>query len=235
MYKALYNVQWRKGDTHAAEFPGSKRGDGLMSNREGRRRTQAELPIETREAMKEQDMPMWKVMDQAVRMYLGLDEGSTEHALKRRIDELKDDRDGLVEQRDELNKQIENVDEQIGDLEQQLKKVREKKASYKEQLDTILDEMLENPDRNVLAWMSEIRDAATDEYGRDTKSNIDRVISDLQNRREERALAIEEFRFNRVGTAPGPSTAQASTDGGSDEVELNTDTEQILNKMESDD
>lgn len=206
-----------------------------MTSRDGRKAIGVEIPVETREAVKDQDGAMWQVIDQAVRMYLGLDEGSTEHALERRIEDLEQERDGLLEQRESIDNQIDDLDDRIDDLRTQLEELQEKKASYKEQLDSILDEMLDHPDRNVLAWMSDIRDAATDEYGRDTKSNIDRVISDLRERRTERALAIEDFRFNRTGTAPGTSgPTQVSTDGG-DEPDVKTDPESILENMEADD
>jgi len=207
-----------------------------MTSREGRKATALELPAETREAMKNADMPMWKAADQAVRMYFGLDEGSTERALERRIEDLQQERNGLLEQRESINAQIDDLNDRISDLKTQLNELREKKASYKEQIDTILEEMLEHPDRNVLAWMSEIRAAANDEYGRDTDSNIDRVISDLRERRDNQALAIEDFRFNRTGQAPGPnSAAQATTDGGADEPDMKSDPNELLEKLQGDD
>lgn len=199
-----------------------------MTDRDGRRRTQAELPIETREAMKQEDSPMWKIIDEAVRMYLGMGAESTEAGIERRISELEREREehmNIVQSRAD---RISEIDDLLEDLVQQLDQLREKKASYKEQLDEILAEMAEHPDRTVLAWQSEIREAAIDEYGRDTKSNINRVVNDLRDRRDVQSADVQDHQFRKTsGPSPSATTgpAPAQADGGEEGLELNVFTE----------
>lgn len=205
-----------------------------MTNRDGRKATAVELPIETREALKEQDVPMWKSIDEAVKLALGLDEGSTEAALERRLEEIDSEIDSHREVIEEKEQRVEDLLETRSDLSDKLEQIRQKKQSYKEQLDTVLEEMLEDKSKNVLAWMSEIRDASVEEYGRDTDSNIERVIADLRKRRDERALAIQDHRFQRAGGTGAAGTATASTDGGEDHS-FNANVDQVLEDMEADD
>lgn len=195
----------------------------VVASRKGRKLWSGEIPIETRTALQEEaresGIPQWKIVDQAVRMYLGLDEGSTEAALERKLEELDSKLDQVDEQAEQLQREREELREQKDLLRDQLGEIREKKASYKEQLDEILEDLLENPNKNVNAYMSEMKQAAIDEYGRDTKDNLDRVRADLQERRDSRDLDIEDYRFKRTATpSSGPSTATA--DGGNDKPDM---------------
>jgi len=159
-----------------------------MTRRDGRKSWGAELPVETIEALKkeakESDLPQWKVADQALRMYLGLDEGSTEAALERQLEDARKELEQQRQQRQQLEQQEDQLEDRVEMLADQLEDIREQKQSYKEQLDDILENLLKNPNQTAMAYMSEIRSAATDEYGRDTKNNIDRVVADLRDRRD---------------------------------------------------
>jgi len=77
-----------------------------MTRRDGRKSWGAELPVETIEALKkeakESDLPQWKVADQALRMYLGLDEGSTEAALERQLEDARKELEQQRQQRQQL-------------------------------------------------------------------------------------------------------------------------------------
>lgn len=194
-----------------------------MTRREGRKTWAGELPVETIHAIKkeskESDMPMWKIVDQACRMYLGLDEGSTEAALERKLEELDDKLTEYEQKVESIENEREELREQKQLISEQLEEIREKKASYKERLDEILEDMLENPNKTVMAYMSDIRDAATDEYGRDTKDNIDRVMADLRDRRTERGLEIPDHRFKRT-SASVTSDGPAAADGGQSQPDL---------------
>jgi len=70
-----------------------------------------------------------------------------------------------------------------------------------------------------MAYMSEIRSAATDEYGRDTKNNIDRVVADLRDRRDEQGLEIPDTQFKRTG-ASVTSDTPAAADGGKEQPDI---------------
>lgn len=185
-----------------------------MSSRQGRHRTNMELPVEVKDAMKECDEPMWKVVDKAVRMYMGMDQASTEHALDRRIDELEERVESLEDEIDQKQREKEEALELLEELKDKREQIREKKESHRERLDNILDEMLNQQQKVVMAWMSELKEAATEEYGDPSSSNIERVVGDLRTRRDERNLAIPDNRFRRSAGAMNHTLAQ--TDGADD-------------------
>ena len=191
-----------------------------MTKRDGRRRTQAELPVETREAMKDEDAPMWKVIDEAVRMYLGMGAESTEAGIERRIEELERERNEHLDVIHERANRIVQIDELLEDLNNDLVQLREKKASYDERLFEILADLEQNPRKTVLAWKSEIRKAAIDEYGQDTKGNIERVINDLRDRADVQSYDVQNHQF-RTTSGPVANSSQAATaDGGEEGLEL---------------
>ena len=194
-----------------------------MASRKGRKSWAGEIPVETLNALKEEskqsDLPMWKIVDQALRMYLGLDEGSTEAALERKLEELDDKLEEYEQKVETIQSEREELREQKQLVAEQLEEIREKKASYKEKLDEILEDMVEHPNQTVMAYMSEIKDAATDEYGQPTKDNISRVIADLKDRRDERDLEIPDHRFKRTAASVS-SNQPAAADGGQSQPDL---------------
>lgn len=193
-----------------------------MADRDGRKATAVELPIEVREAMKDEDAAMWKVVDEAVRMYLGIGTESTEAGIERRISELERERNEHLEAIQERANRIQEIDDLLEDLVADLESLREKKASYDEQLHTILEELQESSMKTVLAYQSEIRQAAIDEYGQDTQGNIERVVNDLRKRSEESNYAIADHQF-RTTSGPTPTSGQTATaDGGEDGLELSS-------------
>ncbi|USZ73739.1 hypothetical protein [Natronosalvus halobius] len=194
-----------------------------MTSRKGRKTWAGELPVETRNAIKkeakETGKPQWQVVDQAVRLALGLDEGSTEAALERQLEEHREEAEDFKEKAEEFSSKAEDRLENIDRLQEQLEEIRESKASYREQLDEVLDSLLENPNTTVMAYSSEIQQAAIDEYGRDTKDNISRVVADLHDRRDKRDLQLEDHRFKR--SSMNVSTNQSATaDGGNNTPNL---------------
>lgn len=193
-----------------------------MASRKGRKQKALELPVETIAALKDESsdsgVPQWKIVDQALRMYLGLDEGSTEAALERKLEEVEDKIGEVDRKARELEREREEMREQKELLAEQLSEIREKKAGYQDQLDDILDDLVSNPNKNVNAYMGALKQAATDEYGRNTKENIDRVRADLQSRRDERDLQIPDHRFKRTGAAT--TDASATSDGGQSEPDM---------------
>lgn len=210
-----------------------------MTRRDGREGIRAEIPLETKDAMRDEEDPYWKVIDKAVKMYLGLDEGSTEHAITRMIDQLDEQLDVKHEERDQLEQEIEDLEQRREDLVQKREDIREKKQSHRERLDDILDEMLVQSEKTVLAWMNELKEAAAEEYGSTSTSNIERVVGDLRSRRDERDLAIPYHRFKRSAgpPTPGASGQAIQADGGS---ELSAWEESLLEsaddeQMEADD
>lgn len=185
-----------------------------MTSRDDRSRLHVEIPVETKQAMKDEDGPMWKLIDEGVRMALGLDEGSTEAAIERRLEEIDQERGEISEQIEELNARLDQLAAMEDDLEKRLHNIRERKESHDERLCTILDEMAnDNRNRPAQAWMSAIKEAATLEYGSDSKNNIRRIFEDLRNAALEEDYAIESARLSRSASTQ-PQAAAA--DGGND-------------------
>lgn len=188
-----------------------------MTDRDDRSRLHVEIPVETKQALKDADGPMWQLINDGVRMALGLDEGSTEAAIEQRLEEMRKERSEVSAQAEALHKRLDELDAMEEELEDRLANIREKKASHKERLDDVLDAMCKDErQRQVIAHMQLVRDAAMHEYGSDSKNNIDRVISDLRKRATEQGRDIMPSRFSRTPPA-GPSTAQAANDGGEDD------------------
>jgi DNA repair exonuclease SbcCD ATPase subunit len=187
-----------------------------MTSPEDRVQTNIRLPVATKQAIKEADGPMWKVVEEGVRMALGLDQGSTEAAIEARLEEIKQERNQKESQLQDIEKRLDELADMEEKLAQQLEQIREKKASHRERLDTVLASMEDDSNnRQVTAWMSKIREAAMHEYGGDSKENIDRVIGDLRQRATEEGLAIAPERFSR--TASSNAKLLSSADGGDDE------------------
>jgi len=186
-----------------------------MTSREDRAHIHAEIPIETKQAMKDADGPMWKLIDEGVRIALGLDEGSTEAAVEQRLGEVRQERKELGDQLDDIQSRVEDLESMESELEGRLSDIRERKQSHKDSLEEILNEMADDPrDRPVMAWMPDVRDAALREYGSESKDNIRRVIEDLRNHALEAGYAI---RSDRLSRANSNGTVAASADGGKDD------------------
>jgi len=168
--------------------------------------------------MKEADGPMWKIVDEGVRMALGLDEGSTEAAIEQRLDEITQERNELRDQLGSIESRLDELDTIEADLEERLEHIRNEKQSHYERLDSILSQML-NDDRNrpVMAWMPEVKEAAVMEYGSDSKDNIRRIIEDLRNHALEEGYAIKSERLSRSTTVGGQP---ANADGGDSDLRI---------------
>lgn len=187
-----------------------------MTSREDRVQVGLEIPVETKQAMKDADGPMWKIVDEGVRMALGMDKGSTEAAIEHRLGELQTERTKLSDQLESLQDRIEDIESMEADLESRLSRIREKKQSHRERLDEILESMeRDNRSRPVTAWMGDIKEASLHEYGSESKDNIDRVVGDLRQRATEEGYSISPDRFSR--TVAANSNIQSSADGGEDE------------------
>jgi len=186
-----------------------------VTSREDRVQCGVEIPIETKQAMKDADSPMWKLVDEGVRIALGLDEGSTEAAVVQRLEEVQQERRELSSQLDDIQNRVEELEGMESELEQRLSDIRDRKQSHKDRLCVILEEMQDDArDRPVMAWMPDVRDAALREYGSESKDNIRRVIEDLRNEALESGYAIRSDRLTRAN--PG-GTAASPADGGEDE------------------
>lgn len=188
-----------------------------MTDRDDRARVHVEIPVETKQALKDADGPMWQLINEGARMSLGLDEGSTESGIEQRIEDLEQERSEVSAQVESLHKRLDQIDEMKEELEERLQNIREKKETHNQRLDNILDQMCKDErSRQVIAWMGEVRDAAMHEYSSDSKNNIDRVIADLRKRAAEQGRPVEPSRFSRSQT----TNVQAAADGGDDDLRV---------------
>jgi chromosome segregation ATPase len=166
-----------------------------VTSRKGREAVRAELPKETKEALKASEKPMWKVIDEAVRMSLGVGDANTEAAFRRRIEQLEQERSDVQTQIGALNKELATIEQRLEDEQSRLEQYLEEQESIQDIQDRILSE-LETSSMSVFRWKSELRDLARREYGHETDANIQKAISDLKTRRDELGLEIPESQFS---------------------------------------
>lgn len=180
-----------------------------MTSRKGREAIRAELPKETKEALKASDKPMWKVIDESVRMSLGVGDADTEQAFRRRIERLEQERENVQSQIDSLNKELEGIEQRIEDEQTRLEQYLDERDSIEEVQDEVLD-AIAGTSMSVYAKRSELCELARREYGHETDKNIKKAISDLKERRDEREMTIADSQFRE-----NVNTKQAGTpDGG---------------------
>lgn len=179
-----------------------------MTSRKGRESVRAELPKETKAALKESDEPMWKLIDEAVRMSLGVGDADTEEAFRRRIERLEQERENVQSQIAALNKDLDRLEQQIEDEQTRLEQYLAERETIEEIQDRILDE-LAGSSLSVYAMKSDLRELARREYGHETSENMEKAISDLKARRDEQSLPVSDAQFTenangrQVGTADG--------------------------------
>lgn len=187
-----------------------------MTSRKGREHVAAEISKETKEAMKESDEPMWKQIDDAVRMMKGLDEASTEEAFERRISRLVQRKKNVQSQIEDLQSEHESILQDIEHEERRRREFLAERDSINEIQDEILDELASST-VSVYAFRSDLRDLARREYGHETTENIQKAITDLKERRRERDLDISDTQFTEnvnsqaTGTADGGTSFKATS------------------------
>jgi len=187
-----------------------------MTSRENRVQCAAEIPIETKQALKDADAPIWKLLDEGARIVLGLDDGSTEAALEHRLEEIRSERREIGEQVEILESRLNDLEDMEEEAQARLNDIRDKKESHKQRLNQILENMeADSRDRPFMAWMPDVREAALHEYGSESKDNIRRVVEDLRKQATEGSFAVSYDRLTRNG--PSQQRAMSSADGGMDE------------------
>lgn len=165
--------------------------------RETREGTHLELPVEVLEEMRTADEDMWRIVTDAVQMYLAVETDSLA-ALRRQADlldeeitELEDEIRSLEIERDEKVEQRERVESQI----EQLKVDR---RAYDEIIDEILDQLAADPSLGIASQRRDLKAAA--EIRNDgvvTDDAIDEVCSDVRSRADKRDVHIESQRLYR--------------------------------------
>jgi len=185
-----------------------------MSNRDGRKQINVELPIESIEALKEEKkrtgQPLWELLDEATRFITDVDD-STEKALQRRVDNLREKETRLENEIEERQNDLEQVRQTRADAEAKLAQLREQRDSIEELYNEIVTTLQNNPQCNILRCKSTLDEIATREYGRPTESNVDEVISDVQEYCEDNDIDIDTHRITTTNTAH--TSTQRASDG----------------------
>ena len=195
-----------------------------MTSRKGREAIRAELPKETKEALKEADEPMWEQIDEAVRMMKGLDDATTEQAFRRRIERLEQERENVQSQIEALNKELDTLEQRIEDEQTRLEQYLNERDSIEEIQDQVLD-AISGTSMSVYSQKQKLRDLARREYGHETDENIQKAITDLKKRRDERDLPIADGQFRENistqanGHADGGLDLKALKNGDEDDTE----------------
>jgi uncharacterized coiled-coil DUF342 family protein len=196
-----------------------------MSNREGRRQINVELPIESIEALKEEKrrtgQSLWELLDQGARVVAEVDD-STEQSIERRIENLSDEEDRLEEELIETQEELQRVQEKRKAAEEKLAELREQQDTIEELFIEIISTLQENPNRNIYSCRSTLDEIATREYGRPTESNVENVISDVREYCRENDVDLEDRRLRATNTVYSQPQAP---DGG----------ERFLHSLDGDD
>jgi len=180
-----------------------------MTDRSERKLWSGEITHSAHQAMKEADEPMWRIADEAIKMYLGIDDVSTEAGFESRIEDLEDELSRLDEEIEQKQERRDRVLEKLEGVRAQYQEFLEKRESYNSRIDRILESLLDQPNVSIFAFKSELKEAAKQRYGRPTSENIQKVIEDAKERRDERGLGINDTRFTdhmtngQVATADG--------------------------------
>lgn len=159
-----------------------------------------QIPVEIHEAMKDEEEPMWQVVSDATRMYLGVDTDSLV-ALHREVEDLNDRIQDCEEEIQSLQTEREELSERRNRLKDQINKIENERRHYDTILDDIIDKLEENPSLNIDSQRSDL-EAATElrNKGVVTDEGISEVCSDVRERAAERSVSLEPNRLRRGGT-----------------------------------
>jgi seryl-tRNA synthetase len=185
-----------------------------MTSRDGRHRTNLELPVETLEALREEKdrtgQPLWELVDQGARMIVQVDD-STEKALQRRLEDVRDDKERVQDEITQRQQELERLKEKEADVEQKLTELREEQDTIEELYTEIVATLQNNPKRNIYSCKATLDKIATREYGRPTESNVEAVITDIREYCEDNDIDIAD---HRVGTSNTAFAQPQTSDGG---------------------
>lgn len=195
-----------------------------MTSRKGREHIAAEISKEAKRALKEDDAPMWEQIDEAVRMMKGLDDATTEEAFDRRINALVQEKENVQSQIEDLQSQLDRLEQDIEDEQRRKQEYLNERDSIEEIQDQVLD-AISGTSMSVYSQKQKLRDLARREYGHETDENIQKAITDLKERRDERDLPIADGQFRENistqanGHADGGLDLKALKNGDQDDTE----------------
>lgn len=164
---------------------------------DGRKGTHLELPVEVIEELKAADDDMWRIVTEAVMMYLAIETDSLA-ALQRQAELLAEE---LTELEDEIQSLKKTRDDRIQKkqrIETRIERIKSDRQSYDEILDDILESLVEDPSLGIASQQSKLEAAA--EIRNDgivTDEIIEEVCSDVRSRVAEHDVNIDSLRLHR--------------------------------------
>lgn len=187
-----------------------------MASRDGRRMWAGELPVEIVDAVKDEargsEEAMWEIMAESAKMYLGLEDASTEAAVKRHIDRLEDEVGVLESNLETIQEDLSRKRDRLSSYEDKLETIQDEKQSYEDRITTILDDLVDNANKKIIAHRPEIRSLATDQYGKPSPDNRQSVKEDIwqQAMAEQRDVSPHQFSDSMRGSSPQTATTDGS-------------------------
>lgn len=166
-----------------------------MTARGDRERITAEIPPEAKQAVKDDDENMWEAITDAIMMKYGLADVETEEAFRTRIERIEQRIQNLQSQKEEVEEEIATLEQDREDEQRALEQYLNKRETIETIQNRIL-ETLEGTSLSVRSQSADLREIARREYGHETDENINKVISDLRARAEERGREVSDSQFS---------------------------------------
>ena len=193
-----------------------------MSSREGRKQWAGELPVEVIDAVKEEskgsDRAMWEIFNEATKMFLGLEDASTEAAVKRHIDRLEGEVDTLRDDLEQIEDELSTKEDRLAEYRDKLDEIQDQKESYEQRLDNILADLEANTSKKIIAHRKEIRSLATDHHGKPSTENREAVKEDLWQRAMDQQRDVSRHQFSESMRDGSPTRAATDGSGSGDNV-----------------
>ena len=193
-----------------------------MASRDGRKMWAGELPVEVVEAVKQEakgsDKAMWEIMNEATKMYLGLEDASTEAAVKRHIDRLEGEVDSLESELEAIQEELSKKHDRLADYRDKLVDIQDQKQSYEQRLENILEDLEANPSKKIIGHRKEIRSLATDHHGKPSTENREAVKEDLWQLAMDGQRDVSRHQFSESMNNGSPTRAATDGSGSTENV-----------------
>lgn len=185
-----------------------------MTSRDGRQQWGGELTIETVEAIRASEEANWKIVDEAVRNYLGINGLSSKQSFERRIRDLEREEEKLEDEIEAKEERLKRVKSQKEDVKESYNQFLEDKESYASRISEILEDLSSNPTTNIYGYREKLKEAAKMEYGNVSEAAIETVIEDVRAKCNEMDIVVRPDQFTKNISQSGGVLADG---GGVDE------------------
>jgi len=174
----------------------------MTESRRKNLRLPADVADRIEEVAEQKNLNQNELVTKIVEDRLGTDE-DTEVYLNRRRDALKNKEQNLREQIENLGLELRDIRQKKRGIATRLEQAKEERRSLKAIFDEILDDMNENPQKNIDAYKGSIVETIRTRFDSGpTETKRESIISDIQNRASDRSdIMISPDRFMRGGAS----------------------------------